>query len=245
MPEQYCSISYLKTFNENQNFKKVDEGLFRYLNDTSVRKEEEVHNKTLYLTQVGYYQAMKEVKNVENGNVTCFLGEYNSIAYDFLNKFADKNNSLNYVAPSFERVFKVFDRLKDYNLSYLHLNEGEESTLIAILKDQQDFILYSPRSSNIELFRKNPEYGVYFQVDEMDKIINSIRNGLNEIFNYLKVDGELLFILPTINLKETKLVIEEFMKKHQEEAEVIKEKMYLPFKEENSLLYYALIRKIK
>ena len=244
MPSQYVSTYYLKSFVPSNDFKKMADDLYLYTKDTSIRKEDDFHDKKIYLTQVGYHEVMSKFE-YNLGNLTCYLGEENTIAYDFLKKFADTDCELNFISATLERNYKMFDYLKGLKLSNTHFYEASENHLENIFNVKQDFILYSPRSSNFELFRRNPEYGVYFQIEELDFIINDLKSGIRNISKYLEVDGKLLYLVPTINLKETRYLIEEFIEENKEEFELIEEKVYLPNKEENSLLYYAIIRRIK
>ena len=244
MPQQFVSVNYSKAFSPTMAFKKIDADLYEYTNPTSIRKEESFHDGQIYLTQLGYIEAFSSF-DLSNSNLTCYLGDFNNIALDFFKKFVGRNNTLNFVSKDNKLTYKIFDEIKSNKLKETHFYEGNESTLIALLAKKQDLILYSPKCSNFELFRRNPEYGVYFNVDDLDKIINSIKDGLNEVVKYLEVDGTLLYLVPTINLKETHNLINEFIEKNKESFVLDKEKIYLPNKEGNSLLYYAKIRRVK
>ena len=244
MPQQFVSVNYQKSFSPTMAFKKVGDDLFEYTNPTSIRKEDSFHDGQIYLTQLGNLEALKNL-NYQNSNLTCFIGEFNSIALDFFKKFVNKGNILNFISNNKKQVYKIFDVIKANNLNETHFYESNEDSLEAHLSIKQDLILYSPRSSNFELFRRNPEYGVYFKIDSLDEIIISIKNGLKNISKFVDVNGLLLYVVPTVDLKETRVLVSEFVDENKENFVLEEEKMLLPNKEGNSLLYYAKIRRIK
>ncbi len=244
MPQQFVSVNYQKSFSPTMAFKKISDDLYEYTNPTSIRKEDSFHDGKIYLTQLANLEVLKNL-SYENSNLTCFISEFNNIALDFFKKFVNKGNILNFVSNNRKQVYKIFDEIKSNNLNETHFYEANEDGLEASLSTKQDLILYSPKSSNFELFRRNPEYGVYFKIDSLDEIISSIKNGLINITKFLEVNGLLLYVVPTINLKETRNLIAEFVEKNKDEFLLEEEKMFLPNKEGNSLLYFARIRKIK
>ena len=244
MPQQFVSVNYQKSFSPTMAFKKIEDGIFEYTNPTSIRKEDSFHDGKIYLTQLGNLVALKDL-NYENSNLTCFIGEFNNIALDFFKKFVNKGNTLNFISNNSKEVYKIFDEIKSNNLNETHFYDSKEDHLEAYLSIKQNLIVYSPKSSNFELFRRNPEYGVYFKIDSLDEILNSIKNGLKNISIFVEVGGLILYIVPTIDLKETRVLVSEFIEENKGNFSLEKEKMFLPNKEGNSLLYYAKIRRIK
>lgn len=240
MPRQFARVSYGRKFNPNQNFIKIESDLFEYLNDTSIRKEECIYDKTLFITQACIGKILRKF-NLKNKNITLFQGYENNLCLEVFKVFISSNN-INFVSDDFEKVFKNFDILKEYDEKNAHFYEAKEDGLVPIINQTQDLIIYSPDSSNFELFRRNPEYGVYFKADKIDRYITLIRNGLKEISSFLDEDGKLLFMLPTLDLKETHQITEKFIDNNPGFS-LIEEAFYLPHQEDNSLMYYAIIGK--
>lgn len=239
MPRQFAKVSYAKKFNPNQNFIKVEGDLYEYLNDTSIRKEDVIHDKTLFITQACVGKILKKI-DLNNSNITLFQGYETNLCHEVFKKYIE-NNNINFISDDFKKVYKNFDVLRKYEEKNAHFYEAKEDGLLPILHLKQDLIIYSPDSSNFELFRRNPEYGVYFKPDKIDGYITAIRNGLNEISSFLDDNGKLLFIVPTLNLKETHYLIDRFIENNP--FNIIEEKFFLPNQEENSLMYYAILGK--
>ena len=62
------------------------------------------------------------------------------------------------------------------------------------------------------------------------------------VIKHLNDKATLVYCVRTLGKKETFLLIEEFLKAHPE-FELVKEKQFFPYEEENSILYYAILRK--
>ncbi len=244
MPQQFVRVSYAKSFTPTMAFKRINDDTYEYTNPTSIRKEDAFHDGKIYLTQLAIFGIFSSI-DFQNSNLTCYLGESNTIALDFFKKFVDKNNTLNFVSKNNRLTYKVFDEIKSHKLNETHFFETEETGLMSVLSTKQDLILYVPKSSNFELFRRNPEYGVYFDIDSLDKIISEMRSGLKEISSYLEVNGTLFYVVPTINQKETRNIVSEFIENNNGNFALEEEKMFLPNKEGNSILYFAKIRRVK
>ena len=97
----------------------------------------------------------------------------------------------------------------------------------------------------IEIFRKEPDYSLYFDSASFDQLIKNQKEGLVSLSKKLAFNGVLLYIVPTSNLNETAYVVKDFIEKNQDSYSLDLQRMYVPTKEENSILYFALIRRIK
>lgn len=242
MPQQFVSVGFNKSFSPTNNYRKISSELYEFTSPTSIRKEDTFYNGNIYLTQLGYQELISKI-DANKEEVTCLLNDENTIAYDFLKRFINKENKINFVSNKKDLTEKIFETINSFKEENVKTIFTEENDLSKVLKKKQKIILYSPFSSNFELFRRNPEYGVYFKADVLDKIVSNINLSLNEIIKWLKKDGTLIYMVPTINLNETRYLISKFIEKNN--FDLIEEKLFLPNKEGNSLLYYAIIRRKK
>lgn len=241
MPQQFVSISYSKSFAPNKFFNKQCDDLYEYTNPISIRKEEAFYNGNIYLTQIGYKSLINKF-DYKNEELTCILNEENTIAYDFLKRFVDKENKINLITSLKKEESKILNNINSYEIKDLKIVEKSEKDYSLNNKEKSNFTLYIPKSSNFELFRRNPEYGVYFKGSNLDTLVSSLKFNLNEVSSTIKKEGMLLYLTPTFYFKETKYLIENFLNEHKD-FELVEEKMYLPNEKENSLFYYALLKR--
>ena len=90
--------------------------------------------------------------------------------------------------------------------------------------------------------RIEPDYSIFFEQNSLDIFIKEELAGLENVIKHLNDKATLVYCVRTLGKKETSLLIEEFLKAHPE-FELVKEKQFFPYEEENSILYYAILRK--
>ena len=116
--------------------------------------------------------------------------------------------------------------------------------MIANISEKQDLCVYIPKSSNFELLRRNPEYGILFDNQTLDGIIAKQEEELNDIVGHLNVGGYLCYAVPTFDIKETLVQMKKFLDTHKNFS-LVKEITSFPNEKGNSLYYFALVKKEK
>lgn len=245
MPTQYLSINFerkIESSKDLENFTKLDEDLYIYNLDKTVKKEKLVFDNILYLTQKDYKNIFKDLELYPHSNITYFGDSSDNVIIDFVKKFYREDDTFYFVTPKLENNFQVMDKVKKFKKRNFYFHELSASAIRTYSGEGEDLIMYSPNSSDFDLFRRNPEYGVYFDKNSFDDIQNNIKNEISELTKYIKKEGYLIYFVPTINKKETSF-IKDYVLSLNEEFELIKEELYLPLKKEDSLFYYFIIRR--
>ena len=245
MPTQYLSINFerkIESSKDLENFTKFDEDLYIFNLDKTVKKEKLVFENILYLTQKDYKNIFKDLELYPHSNITYFGDSNDNIIIDFVKKFYRDDDTFYFVTPKLENNYQVLDKVKKFKKRNFHFQELSASAVRTYSGEGEDLIMYSPKSSDFDLFRRNPEYGVYFDKNSFDDIQNKIKNEISELTKFIKKDGYLIYFVSTINKKETSF-IKDYVLSLNEEFELIKEELYLPLKKEDSLFYYFIIRR--
>ena len=245
MPTQYLSINFerkVESSKDLENFTKLDEDLYIYNLDKTVKKEKLVFDNILYLTQKDYKNIFKDLELYPHSNITYFGDSNDNVIIDFVKKFYREDDTFYFVTPKLENNFQVMDKVKKIKKRNFYFHELSASAIRTYSGEGEDLIMYSPKSSDFDLFRRNPEYGVYFDKNSFDDIQNNIKNEISELTKFIKKDGYLIYFVSTINKKETSF-IKDYVLSLNEKFELIKEELYLPLKKEDSLFYYFIIRR--
>ncbi len=245
MPTQYLSINFerkIESSKDLENFTKLDEDLYVYNLEKTVKKEKLVFENYLYLTQKNYKNIFKDINLYPYSNITYFGDSNDNVVFDFVKKFYNEDNLFYFVTPKLESNYQIMDKVKKFKKRNFHFQELSASAIRTYSVEGEDLIMYSPKSSDFDLFRRNPEYGVYFDRNSFDNIQTNIKNEISELAKYIKKDGCLIYFVSTINKKETSF-IKDYVLSLNEEFELIKEELYLPLKKEDSLFYYFIIRR--
>ncbi len=245
MPTQYLSINFerkIESSKDLENFTKLDEDLYVYNLEKTVKKEKLVFENFLYLAQKDYKNIFKDINLYPCSNITYFGDSNDNVVFDFVKKFYNEDNLFYFVTPKLESNYQIMDKVKKFKKRNFHFQELSASAIRTYSVEGEDLIMYSPKSSDFDLFRRNPEYGVYFDRNSFDNIQINIKNEISELAKYIKKDGYLIYFVSTINKKETSF-IKDYVLSLNEEFELIKEELYLPLKKEDSLFYYFIIRR--
>lgn len=109
--------------------------------------------------------------------------------------------------------------------------------------DDNDRVIVLPESSELGLVRKKPEVLLSLKKEDLDAYIEGQTAVLNEMGQYVKNDGELDYLVPTLNKKESFGLIRQFLDTHPQFG-LIEEKTIFPFEYRGEGVYYARLRKL-
>lgn len=146
---------------------------------------------------------------------------------------------VNYVCQNVVQVNQARMMASHYRLNNLVSIESDLSLLITHYQyGEMDKVLCIPPSSDFGLIRKKPEILLTFQKEDMDKLIVLQKEYIEEYSKYVKEEGIFVFALTTINDKETRKIVKEFLTNHNEFF-LEEEKIIFPYEYQTDGVYYA------
>ena len=246
MPSQYLSINFEKRIehqNDLINFSKVDEDLYLYNLDKTSKKEKLVFDNILYLTQKDIKNIFTEIELLPFSKITYFGDSNDNVVIDFIKKFYNDDSDFSFVTPNLESNYLNFDKIKKFKKRNFHFFEVGASAIRTYSVEGEDLIMYSPKSSDFDLFRRNPEYGILLDSNKLYDFIVKEEKEAIDLAKNVKKDGYFIYYVPTINQKETVRIKEHLLSTYKDEFELVKEELYLPLKKEDSLFYYFIVRR--
>ncbi len=134
------------------------------------------------------------------------------------------------------RLIRV-NKLKNVNF----FNSSSDS-LHAYVTSKQDLIIAMPESSSFDLIKSNPDFFVNFDNKTIDKCIKHQLEVLDNLDEYLEDGGYLVYMINTLNKKESSNVIGTFLSKHPSYV-YIESKQIFPFEDAGACFYYCVIKK--
>lgn len=177
-----------------------------------------------------------------NDNCLLINEEKGSVAIDMATKIKDKgiihvacNNVIDY-----NSVKTMVERFKMHSLDIFESNVDQLITHVSY--GSCDKVLFIAPSSSLGLVRKKPDILLTLKKEDIDNILKSQKEQLEEVSKFVKDDGLLEYAVFTYSKKETNQIIKEFTLNHPE-FELICEKQIFANDVPCDGVYFALLRK--
>lgn len=151
---------------------------------------------------------------------------------------------LEMICPEYQHYCDSKKILNLFGISNANLYDCDGDSIDSCLSENVDFFFVIPRNSNFELLKDTPDYFIHFKQDSLDKLINDQRVALEEAANRTNDGGTIIYMVPTLNKRETLSVVKDFLLHHPTYS-LLSEKLYLPNEEYNTSLYVAKIIKME
>lgn len=245
MPRQYAVLNKILgevKEEELSEFKLIEPELYEYKSKTSIRKDVLVRESKLMPIQKAEFDMVKSLPDGENLAVTFYFEEKNSIYVSIINKYLNGTNKVSLASNNPRLNPDLYSKIKPLKKEKLDIYESTETELIAHLSEKQDIFVLLPKSSNLEMLRRTPEYGIIFDEKTLDGLIENELNELVDVTQYLSDNGKLVYCVPTFDIKETMLIVHKFLEM-KKDFKLVKECTYFPFEKDNSVFYYAVFEK--
>lgn len=177
-------------------------------------------------------------------NDTCLLinEEKGSTAIDMATKTKDRglihvasNNVIDYNA-----IKTMVERFKIHSLDIFESNVDQLITHVGY--GSCDKVLFIAPSSELGLVRKRPDILLTLKKEDIDSILKTQKEQLEEVSKFVKNDGLLEYAVFTYSRKETTKIIKEFTLNHPE-FELICDRQIFANDVPSDGVYFALLRK--
>ena len=176
------------------------------------------------------------------GEVLCITGENDSIAKELFLK-ATPNVGVHIAVPELNdrpELIKLSRTEQPKNMSFF--SAPSYLDMKATVNRKQDLAIVYPESSSFDLIRQYPDYLLHFEHDRIDNCLAKQKEALEGADAFLLENSKLVYMVNTLNKKETRGSVLNFLKEHPN-YELVEEKQYLPFDDYDTALYYAILLK--
>ena len=99
-----------------------------------------------------------------------------------------------------------------------------------------------PANTNFDELRRSPDYFNRIKQDALDGFIANQKLALHDASEFVEDGGELVYVVTTMNKKETVQIADDFIKNHPDFT-LVEQKQFLPFDKYDSTYYFAIFRK--
>mgnify|MGYP002576633034 CR=1 FL=1 len=165
-----------------------------------------------------------------------------SVALDVAMHMHDVGN-VHVACASLYDVSMVNNIANRFKIHSLDVFQSDVSLLLThVAHNSCDKILMIPESSSFGLVRRKPAVLLTLNRDDLDSIIQKQKDDLEEMSNFLKDGGILIYAVYTYNKKESSNIIAEFLQAH-ENFTLLEEKQIFAYEVPSDGVYYAKLKK--
>ena len=98
-----------------------------------------------------------------------------------------------------------------------------------------------PKSSSYTFINKYPDYIIRFRNTSIDEFVKNQQDSLEKCAEFICDGGELVYMVNTLDHRETKDIVSRFLQMHPSFT-LVKESQILPDKTSGCFLYYAVLK---
>lgn len=154
-----------------------------------------------------------------------------------------KKQSLNVAVPNLDRRGELMRFIRMNDIHNVNLFEAKDIYgMKAGVSYRQDLVVVFPKSTRFDIVSKYPDYLLHVDRDQLDEIIGGEKEALELCSEFVNDEGTLLYVVNTLNKKETSLIVKEFLENHPE-FEFSKEEQLTAAHPFATTMYYAFMHR--
>ena len=145
------------------------------------------------------------------------------------------------MAGASEAYYQVKKDIDNFGLNKVNLYECGHSSIITCLSEKVHNFFVMPANSNFAEFRKSPDYFNRVDSSLLDNYIANQKASLHSASEFVEHNGCLIYMVTTMNKKETIQIVDEFLNEHKDYV-LVEQRQFLPCDKYDSSLFMAILR---
>ena len=148
---------------------------------------------------------------------------------------------LNLIVPDMSYRYDVLRFIRINKLRNINMFQAnDEYGFDAGISYKQNTVIVFPESSRFDIATKYPDFLLRFDRESLDKLIEDERHALELCSKYVEDGGTLVYIVNTLNKKESYNIISEFLLKHPR-FKLIRDNQLTASHPFGTTMYYAVL----
>ena len=152
------------------------------------------------------------------------------------------NYHMDIIAGTAEAYYQTKKDLEKYHLNGVNLYDTGHTSIITCLSDKVSNFFVAPKNTEFAEFRKSPDYFNRVDANALDGYLSNQLASLISASDFVEDGGNLIYMVPTMNKKETVQIIDDFLKE-KSNFTLVEARQFLPFDKYDSTLFIAILRK--
>ena len=243
-PISICINELLLQEIESPNYKKTDttSTSYVYVGNKKLFEDELFEKQKVFVLDQSQQKVLDGLK-IFQGEKILIIGDVEpSFVINTCIKISDFGK-VRVGLSNYENLTNMRKVVSKYKFQSFEAFESPINLICTHIDSSNDRVIVLPKNSEFGLIRKKPEVLLAFKKEEFDILIQEQYQYLKEASTFVKTDGEIDYIVPTLNKKETYLVVRKFLNNHPKFG-LIEEQMIFPYEYKGEGIYFARIRKL-
>lgn len=243
----YCLNKKVLTEEEllskNPDFHKTNfENLYSYDGKNNI-KTLSVYRDNMIFSSSPSSQLIIEKADIDPlRGIAIYSGYSNHFFIDLIANFNFFNNKIELMLGDNPTYLHAKNIIQKLDIENVNIYECKPSSMITCLSNKVHTLFVFPENSNFAMLRDYPDY--FFKTEDLnlDELIQKQNMAIEESAPFVEDGGELIYAVPTINVKESRMIIKKFLLGHHD-FELVMDKQLFSFDKYDSTLYFAILRK--
>ena len=159
-----------------------------------------------------------------------------------LEALLSKRYKMDVIAGSSEAYYQTKKDVETRQLNYVNVYQTGHSSIITCLSEKVHTFFVMPENTNFAELKKSPDYFNRIKQDQLDSYLANQKLALHDASEFVEDGGQLIYIVSTMNKKETLQITDDFLEKHPDFS-LFEQKQFLPFDKYDSTYYFAIFKK--
>ena len=218
-------------------------GVVSYKGKVAVRKLPEFQKGLLFEEKPAIKFIVDHFKVEEPKELMVYEGDKdNSLLLELIETYKT-SIGMNFCVPNIDDYLPIAKEIRKKELRNVNLFAAAPDSLEAGISRPQDLVFASPKSTDFDRIREEPDYLLHFhKQDGESQLYAQEKEVLEGASRYVAENGTLVYLVRTISRKEGHNLINGFLANHPE-FHLIEEKQLFPFEPTESSLFYAAMMK--
>lgn len=219
------------------------DGIVSYRGKVAVRKLPEFQKGELFAEKPAIKVLVDRFKIEDPKELMVYEGDGDiSLLLELLETYQD-TIGMNFCVPNLDDYLPVTKAIRRKNLRNVNLFAAAPDSLEAGIARPLDLVIASPKSTDFDRIREEPDYLLHFHKQEGEgQLYIQEKEVLENASRYVAENGTLVYMVRTISRKEGHNLINAFLANHPE-FHLLEEKQMFPFEPAETALYYAAMVK--
>ena len=206
----------------------------------SPKNIEEVRNNKMFFLKLISKHIADSLDIDPLRGIAMFTAVPNNSYLDLVVKYG-KDVQMDIITNHGQYYYDAKRTIEKYNYSNISIYNEEANNIEACISKKVHTFIVLARSTAFDLLRSTPDYFLKVKKENLDSILEEEALTLEESSKMVEEGGTLVYMVPTLNRKESTTLVGNFLFKHPE-FEMVEDKQCYPFESLDCCLYYAVLK---